>query len=668
MRDERASPETDESNLAITQPSPMDDQHADTRLATRISSSGGRPTEYTRYNSIRSNSTGFEQAQEIAQKTLNTGLLLKKRFVLEDALGQGGMGTVYKAKDLRKVEAEDPNPYIAIKVLNQDFRDHPDAFVTLQQEAAKSHTLAHPNIVTVHDFDRDGDTLFMTMELLEGKPLDDLLKTKGKHGLPKARGEKILRDLCAALAYAHQRHIIHADFKPGNVFVMADGSAKVLDFGIARAASKESQKHTFDAAQLGALTPAYATIEMIDDEPLTFSDDVYAFACVAYEIFSGRHPYAGRSAYTAKTQGLKPQRLDNLTNRQWRALQRALALEKAQRTPTIQQFFQEFFPRNNSLALTTALLVALVAMGGAGWFAFEHYQAAAQVETTIAEKLLQSQECLANNDFRCSIDNARVVINLAPDHRAANAILHTAEMAQQKQLTQEHLTRLTREAEQCLAQQDHACVHLKARELLSLDSNHSPAQVLLTQAKQLAQRMEIGALAQDAETCLAQQDLPCAERLAEKAMTINQQDPEALALYRKVQDIQQTHTLASAALAQQLAELVSAGEKCLGQKNYTCAQRQADAALARDGGFAPAINLRQSATLASQQAREAEAKVKNILAEANTCLEQQKNYSCAIAKAEAALAIIPEHHQARAIKQRAEQTQRQLKETGFTIR
>jgi hypothetical protein len=101
-------------------------------------------TQFTQYSAPHNHSTGFAQARELVKQSQSgKGRLLKKRFLLEDVLGHGGMGTVYKTKDLRKVEAEDPNPYIATKILNQDFKDHPDAFVTLQQETAKSQTLAH---------------------------------------------------------------------------------------------------------------------------------------------------------------------------------------------------------------------------------------------------------------------------------------------------------------------------------------------------------------------------------------------------------------------------------------------------------------------------------------------------------------------------------------------
>ncbi len=162
-----------------------------------------------------------------------------------------------------KIEAQDREPYVAIKVLSDEFKSHPEAFIALQRESRKSQKIAHPNIVNVHDFDRDGDTVFMTMEYMEGKPLDKLISQYRSVGLPHSEVAKILEGICAALTYAHGQNIIHSDFKPGNIFVNNKGIAKVFDFGIARAVAKADHREeslddrtVFDAGKLGALTPA----------------------------------------------------------------------------------------------------------------------------------------------------------------------------------------------------------------------------------------------------------------------------------------------------------------------------------------------------------------------------------------------------------------------------
>ena len=154
-----------------------------------------------------------------------TPRILKQRFILDEKLGSGGMGTVYRAKDLRKVEAQDRQPYVAIKVLNNDFRAHPDAFIALQREASKSQGIAHPNIVSIFDFDKDGDVPYMTMELLQGQELATLLK-EYPNGLPDAMLWPLVEGMCAGLKRAHEGGITHSDFKPGNVFVMRDGSRR----------------------------------------------------------------------------------------------------------------------------------------------------------------------------------------------------------------------------------------------------------------------------------------------------------------------------------------------------------------------------------------------------------------------------------------------------------
>ena len=575
-----------------------------------------KAAQLTQYTASHNQSAGFARARELVEQSkTGKGLLLKKRFLLEDVLGHGGMGTVYKAKDLRKVEAEDPNPYIAIKVLNQDFKDHPDAFVTLQQETAKSHTLAHPNIVTVHDFDRDGDTLFMTMELLEGKPLDQLIKASANQGLPKEQVWNITRDLCAALAYAHQRQFIHADFKPGNIFVASEGNAKVLDFGIARAANREAQKHKFDAGQLGALTPAYATIEMVKDEPIAFADDVYALACVVYETLAGRHPYNNRSALQAYEQKMQPKRLEGLTAREWKALSHGLALVKTERCATISQFADELFPRRNPLIVSGAIGLAVLSLAGAGWFGYSQHQAQQKVLATIVEKVAAAQSCFAAQNFDCAIEHSLVATNLDPMNEVAIQLLASAQKAKEQLASDE-----------------------RVRELIS-----------------------------EAQTCLQQQDLDCAALFLQKAEAVAAQHPSVVSFHEALSVARAQQEQSAAQKQQVISALLEQTQGCLLVKDYLCAIDTANKVLEQDAANAQAIELKQSATLAQEQSRDLTEKINRLMADANNCMNK-KNYSCAIAKAESALELDNTFQPAMKLKNRAQETQRKLKETGFTIK
>ena len=111
----------------------------------------------------------------------DVGSTIRGRFKLEKLLGTGGMGKVYKALDLLKEEAKDRKPYVAVKLLNDNFRDHPEAFISLQREASRQQKLSHPNIATVYDFDRvggPGTAVYITMELMEGVEIKDYIRKK----------------------------------------------------------------------------------------------------------------------------------------------------------------------------------------------------------------------------------------------------------------------------------------------------------------------------------------------------------------------------------------------------------------------------------------------------------------------------------------------------------
>jgi serine/threonine protein kinase len=303
---------------------------------------------------------------------LYPGCVIRDRFVLVEELGRGGMGVVYKAYDRSRGDVKDR--YVAIKILNEEFKRHPLAVRSLQREARKAQRLAHPNIVGVHDFDRDGGNVFMVMEFLTGRSLEQVLREDGQGGIPLGPAMDIIKCLGAALSYAHEQDIVHCDFKPGNAFLNRDGKVKVLDFGIARAAPSQLDKGDatlFDAGQLGAVSPAYASLEMLQRAPPDIRDDVYAFACVAYELLTGLHPYQRIDAAKAHQTGLKPRPIRKLSRTQWRALKQGLAFRRADRAPTIDSIVSQLVvPPNRAkiwIAAAAACLGVAAITGALVW-------------------------------------------------------------------------------------------------------------------------------------------------------------------------------------------------------------------------------------------------------------------------------------------------------------
>ena len=280
---------------------------------------------------------------------LKVGSILNNRFVLQELLGVGGMGMVFKATDLRKIEAADKEPFVALKVLNQDFQRDPQALVGLQRETKRAQTLSHPNIIKVYDFDRDGGHVYMTMEYLQGQSLSQLIKEHAESGLPYKQAWPIIHAMAEALAHAHKNNIVHSDFKPGNVFIAEGDALRVLDFGIACAigrGDKEQQDATvFNARDLGAMTPAYASLEQLRHSPPDKRDDIYALACVSYELLTGKHPFGKLSAEKARELNLQAQAISQLSRRQWKSLIKALAFEKEQRTDSVEKFLAGLGPR-----------------------------------------------------------------------------------------------------------------------------------------------------------------------------------------------------------------------------------------------------------------------------------------------------------------------------------
>ncbi len=281
----------------------------------------------------------FKLSDAAAGDKLQIGSVLRNRFLLQAEVAGGSMGVVYKALDRRLAEAKDPNPSVAIKVLRPQLSRNADALRALQQEAAKGRCLLHPNIVRFIDLDRDDDLYFIVMEWLDGRSLASVLDDSSNKKIDKITALDIVRQIAKALDFAHQRGVVHADVKPGNIMLTPSGVVKLFDFGIARVKQKQADGPAiFDPGVLGAITPVYSSMQVLTGEEPTAVDDVFSLGCLMYRLIAGYRVFGPRNAAEAADAGMEPQRPQGLDDVEWAALRKALAYARVSRFASPQEF------------------------------------------------------------------------------------------------------------------------------------------------------------------------------------------------------------------------------------------------------------------------------------------------------------------------------------------
>lgn len=208
--------------------------------------------------------------------------VLAGRYELLERIGEGGMSVVYKAKDKLL------NRFVAIKILKPEFINDHKFIDSFRRESQAAASMTHPNIVNIYDVGKEGNIHYIVMELIEGTALSDCIKDEGP--MPYTRVIAISKQIAAALAFAHKNHIIHRDVKPHNIMMTPNGTAKITDFGIAKAVNAATIVDNTDGiiGSVHYFSPEQARGGYVDEK-----SDIYSLGIVMYEMLTGNVPFDG---------------------------------------------------------------------------------------------------------------------------------------------------------------------------------------------------------------------------------------------------------------------------------------------------------------------------------------------------------------------------------------
>jgi serine/threonine protein kinase len=247
--------------------------------------------------------------------------LSERGYRLRGRLGSGRLGPIYEAQDELSRNAGSQH-FAAVQLIDERISSRPGFSDDFERGAAELKSIAHPNIVKLLEYGRDRNRYYLVNELLESASLRFVLNDV--NALPPEETTAVLRAVGDALQYLHAKGMVHGNLKTENVLVTFGYDVKLLDI-----VPGGWLVNPNDALGVPARAPDKR-------------DDVFGIACLAYEMLSGRHPYNGNTAQEAYRAGLEPDRIEDLTDRQWRALSNALAVHRDDRTPNVAQFLDEF--------------------------------------------------------------------------------------------------------------------------------------------------------------------------------------------------------------------------------------------------------------------------------------------------------------------------------------
>jgi serine/threonine protein kinase len=323
-----------------------------------------------------------------AGREIGPGDVLRGRYLLQAVLGRGGTGSVFEAIDRYRLASGEGGQRVALKVLHEQASNQ---VAELRREFQHLQSLTHSNIVRAHEYDRDGDVAFFTMEYLSGLSLSRVLSARAPSPLERPHARAIIRDIAAALAHAHAHGVVHGDLNPANIFITDGGELRVLDFGAAHGplAGAPLLEQTGEE-QTSVAAPRFASCQLLAGGLADARDDLYSFACISYLLLAGKHPFGDRTALEARDQRRRPARPPGLSRREWLTLRSGLSFDRERRPADVAIWSKGLQPRETAPRLpplpallnapapvgrsrrASPLLFAVLALTAAGWWASRH--------------------------------------------------------------------------------------------------------------------------------------------------------------------------------------------------------------------------------------------------------------------------------------------------------
>jgi serine/threonine-protein kinase len=432
------------------------------------------------------------------RKTQSGGLTRIGKYEIVDVLGRGGMGVVYRGID-KQIGRE-----VAIKTLTQGFAGDGNMLARFYEEGRRTGRLNHPNIVTVYDLGDDNGTPYIVMERVQGEPLDKLMRSEAQFSLADRIG--VLKEVCDALGYAHRNNVIHRDVKPANIFVQPDGSAKLLDFGIARLEKRESDQGLTRTGSLIGTVP-YMSPERLRNEDVDGRSDIFAAGVVLFQLVVGQLPFTGSDNVLMNKILNEPHpRLSSLRRDLPASLE--MVLDRA-----LAKSLDERYPTAEEMAVDLTAVIAELR------------------QEQVRELVPEAQRLIGAEEFTRARAVLHQLLKYDSKHSEAKAMLADIQRRLSQRQRQDKIQQIRLQAEEAISHNrfDQSLSMLESG--LDLDASNPELVKLRERAQREKERQEsIHEFVQQAETARRKGDFKSAIAAAQRALSVDQTNPRIVAL------------------------------------------------------------------------------------------------------------------------------------------